>query len=60
MLVQDVPIVPLYFYIVSGLVRSNLHGFYSRLTFEDGKTAPNLQDLHPLRGFWIDRAKGAR
>ncbi len=49
-LVQDeFPILPLYFYVASGLVSPKVRGFYSTLLFEDGKSAPNLQDLHPLR-----------
>ena len=49
-LVQDeFPIMPIYFYVVSGLVRPGIEGFYSELEFEDGTRGANLQDLHPLR-----------
>jgi hypothetical protein len=58
-LVQDeFPIVPIYFYVVSGLAKPHLKGFYPTLVWPDGKTAPNVQDLHPLRDMWVDR--GAR
>lgn len=51
---KEFPIVPLYFYVVSGFVRPNVHGFYNTLEFPDGTKTPNLQDLHPLRGVWIE------
>ena len=51
---KEFPIVPLYFYVVSGFLRSNIHGFYATLEFPDGTTTPNLQDLHPLRNVWIE------
>ena len=44
------PVIPLYFYVQKGLVKPHVDGFYSELVFEDGTTAPNLQNLHPLRG----------
>jgi oligopeptide transport system substrate-binding protein len=50
---DELPIIPLYFYVVSGLVHQNVGGFYSTLQFEDGKTSPNFQDLHPLRDLFI-------
>ncbi len=54
-LVQDgFPICPIYFYVASGLVRPYVKGFYSKLEFPDGSTADNLQDIHPLRGMWIE------
>jgi oligopeptide transport system substrate-binding protein len=42
---RAVPVIPLYFYVTSGLVSPRVAGFYSVLA--DGR--PNLQDLHPLR-----------
>ena len=49
-LVQDeFPVMPNYFYVVSGLVRPGVQGFYSELQFDDGSRGANLQDLHPLR-----------
>lgn len=53
---DEFPILPLYFYVVSGLVRPSVRGFYSTLVFEDGTTAPNLQDTHPLRDVWVEGA----
>ena len=43
------PVIPLYFYVSSGLIRPGIEGFYSRLQFPDGSRGSNLQDLHPLR-----------
>jgi oligopeptide transport system substrate-binding protein len=55
-LVQDAfPVVPIYFYVASGLVQPHVRGFYSRLVLEDGSTAANLQDLHPLRSIRVER-----
>jgi oligopeptide transport system substrate-binding protein len=48
LLVEDLPIVPIYFYVVSGLVRPEVEGFYTELDLPEGRI-PNLQDLHPLR-----------
>jgi oligopeptide transport system substrate-binding protein len=49
------PILPVYFYVVSGMVSPRVGGFHSELVDPDGARRPNLQDLHPLRGFWIRR-----
>lgn len=60
LLVRDeFPVLPLYFYVVSGLVRPNVRGFYSTLVFPDGTTAPNLRDTHPLRDVWVERGTGS-
>ena len=54
LLVQEAfPILPLHFYVVSGLVAPRVGGFHSELEGDDGTRRPNLQDLHPLRGMWI-------
>lgn len=56
MLVQDdFPIVPLYYYVKSGLVRGDVRGFYATLQRDDGTTAPNLLDQYPLRDIWRER-----
>jgi oligopeptide transport system substrate-binding protein len=41
------PVMPIYFYVVSSLVKPYVRGW-----------RPNPQDIHPLRGLWID--EGAR
>jgi oligopeptide transport system substrate-binding protein len=43
------PVIPIYFYVSSGLIKPTLQGFYSQLEFPDGSRGANLQDLHPLR-----------
>ncbi|MBW2268452.1 MAG: peptide ABC transporter substrate-binding protein [Deltaproteobacteria bacterium] len=43
------PVIPIYFYVSSGLVNPSVEGFYSELEFPDGSSGANLQDLHPLR-----------
>ena len=45
---EEFPIVPIYFYVNSGLVGPKVRGFYSTLELPDGSKAPNLQDVHPL------------
>ncbi len=42
------PIMPLYFYVVSGLVAPEVRGFYAQVELPGGGLGPNLQDLHPL------------
>jgi oligopeptide transport system substrate-binding protein len=57
MLVRDeFPVIPVYFYVVTGLVRTKesspnrwIDGFYTTLQMPDGTQRPNLQDLHPFR-----------
>ena len=49
------PVIPIYFYVVSGLVSPAVEGFYSELTLPDGSRAANLQDLHPLREVRVRR-----
>jgi oligopeptide transport system substrate-binding protein len=51
---KEFPIVPVYFYVVSGLLRPNVRGFYTTLEFPDGSRAPNLMSLHPLRDVWLE------
>jgi oligopeptide transport system substrate-binding protein len=48
------PVIPIYFYVTSGLVSPRVEGFHAWL--EGGR--PNLQDLHPLRGLSL-RARAA-
>ncbi len=42
-LMDDVPIIPVYFYVSRNMVRPHVRGFYN-----------NLQDTHPLSAIWID------
>jgi len=49
-----------YFYVTANFVSPKVRGFYATLHFEDGTTAPNLQDEHPLRDLWVDRDEGPR
>jgi oligopeptide transport system substrate-binding protein len=54
LLVQEAfPVLPLYYYVVSGLVAPRVGGFHGSLVDPDGTRRPNLQDLHPLRGMWL-------
>lgn len=46
---EGFPVIPIYFYVASGLVRPGVEGFYSELSLPDGSRAANLQDIHPLR-----------
>ncbi len=56
-LVQDeFPVMPIYFYVVSGLVAPHVQGFYSELTDAEGNKSANLQDLHPVRGISLRAA----
>jgi oligopeptide transport system substrate-binding protein len=53
LVIEEFPICPIYFYVVSGLVSPRLRGFYSTLELEDGSKAANLQDVHPLRNMTL-------
>ena len=53
-LVQDeFPIMPVYFYVNSGLIRKNVRGFYTKLELPGGRSGWNFQDIHPLRDIWL-------
>ena len=52
---DEVPIIPIYFYVTSSLVHPDVKGWYADLTMPDGVKVPNLQDIHPLRGIEIDQ-----
>jgi oligopeptide transport system substrate-binding protein len=51
------PVIPIYFYVVSGMIRPGIEGFHSELEFEDGSRGPNLRDLHPLSGLKLAPAE---
>ena len=58
-IVQDAfPVLPLYFYVWSGLVKPEVGGFVTELEMPDGSRRPNLQDLHPLRGLRMRTVDG--
>ena len=58
-LVQDgLPVMPMYFYVTTGLVKPHVEGFHSRLRDVDGSWIPNLQDLHPFRDVRVRRDGG--
>jgi oligopeptide transport system substrate-binding protein len=56
---DEVPLMPLYFYVNSGLVNPRVRGFYETLKFQDGTTSPNLIDDHPLRDLYFDESGGS-
>ena len=54
-LCQDaLPILPIYFYVYTGIIRQNVEGFHGMLEV-DGKKVPDLQDLHPFRDVKIKK-----
>jgi oligopeptide transport system substrate-binding protein len=55
---QEFPAIPLYYYVISGLARTNLQGFYPTLESSDGQRRPNLRDIHPLRDISVDAKPG--
>jgi oligopeptide transport system substrate-binding protein len=44
MLVDELPLIPMYFYVSKNMVKPYVRGFYN-----------NIQDHHPLHAIWIDR-----
>jgi oligopeptide transport system substrate-binding protein len=46
---DEFPLIPLYFYVINGMVKPNVKGFYAKLEREDGSLRANLRDIHPLR-----------
>lgn len=52
---DELPIIPIYFYVNSGFIRPGVSGFYTKLTQPDGTTSVNLQDLHPIRDLSVKR-----
>jgi oligopeptide transport system substrate-binding protein len=43
-LMDELPIIPIYFYVSRNMVKPHVRGFYN-----------NLQDSHPLHAIWIDK-----
>src|SRR6185436_13089123 len=57
-LVQDeFPILPVYFYVESGLRAPGLRGLYTELEQPDGSRTPNLRAVHPLRDLWLEPSR---
>jgi oligopeptide transport system substrate-binding protein len=54
---EGLPIIPLYFYTISGMVRPYVKGFYTRLQGSDGSVRPNPRDIHPLRDIYVDERR---
>jgi oligopeptide transport system substrate-binding protein len=54
MIREDFPVIPMYFYVVSGMVKPHVKDFFSQLTSADGSTRPNLRDIHPLRDLSVE------
>ncbi len=52
------PVMPVYFYVVSGLVKPEIVGFHAQVK-DGGRLIPNLQDMHPFRDVRI-RKDGAK
>jgi oligopeptide transport system substrate-binding protein len=48
-LMDEMPIIPLWFYVSRNMVRPEVRGFYN-----------NLQDEHPLRAIWMDSSVDPR
>ncbi len=45
-LLDELPVIPFYYYVSTNMVRPYVKGFY-----------PNLLDVHPLDAIWIDQAE---
>lgn len=52
---DELPIIPIYFYVNSGFIRPGVSGFHMKLRQPDGTTSVNLQDLHPIRDISLRR-----
>jgi len=55
---DELPIIPVYFYVIGGLVKPQIGGFYAKLKGADGRERSNLRDIHPLRDIFV-RGAGA-
>jgi oligopeptide transport system substrate-binding protein len=51
---RGLPLIPVYFYVISGLTKPKVKGFYSQLETADGETRSNPRDIHPLSEIRID------
>jgi oligopeptide transport system substrate-binding protein len=57
---DDFPIIPVYFYTITGLVKPKVKGFYNELVGSDGTKRSNTRDIHPLRDVWIDESGASK
>ena len=51
---DEFPIIPLFFYVNSGLVAPRVKGFYREVETLDGKKRPNLREFHPASSIFIE------
>lgn len=52
---EEFPVLPIYFYVTSGMRTPKLRGLHTRLKLPNGSTAPNLQGLFPIRALWMEK-----
>ena len=48
------PIIPLFFYVNSGLVAPRVKGFYREIETVGGAKRPNLREFHPTSAIWVE------
>jgi hypothetical protein len=51
---EELPIVPIYFYVNGGFLRQNVRGFYTELESDSTVPAVNLKDVHPINAMYIE------
>jgi oligopeptide transport system substrate-binding protein len=51
---DEFPLIPIYFYVINGLVKPHVKGFYSQLESDDGPPRANLRDQHPFREIHLE------
>jgi oligopeptide transport system substrate-binding protein len=56
---DEFPIIPMYFYVVGGMAKPEVKGFYFHIKGVDGVTRTNLRDQHPLREIFMKKAGSA-
>jgi len=52
---DEFPILPVYFYVASEMVKPKVRGLFSELVGSDGTKRPNLRSIHPLREMSVER-----
>lgn len=55
---DELPILPVYVYVTSDMVKPRVKGIYTELESIDGTKRPNLRGLHPLRDISIQPDHG--